>query len=370
MQRVTFYEDYSYEKFVGAYLPCSGVKTSNITGTNGANSNVSVKSTTENSIEYRFVPGVFLKMIADAWFDENGRYVLVIEEINRANAASVFGDFFQLLDRDSAGISEYAVSLPEDMRDRLQKYLWEKGKEKYSGDDLNNYRGWLNNWLDNFKLPGNLYLWATMNSADQGVYPMDAAFKRRWSYLYKSVQSEQRTVPIHIRWKDNKGYVQTKDLPWNILQTAINTVMENSGNIEEDRLIGPWFFKETEIDQINAFTDADAEKRNSLPDPLTNKLFQYLRQDVFRNNPGQLFKDGYHTMSQIREGMINGIGLNDILQIDDVKIKVANEAGEAVEKKISEVLKDLPITAAQDSAADTGNQADTPADSSAPDQNS
>lgn len=332
MQRVTFYEDYSYEKFVGAYLPRAGEKTSKITGTNGDNKTVDVTSKTENSIEYSFVPGVFLKMIADAWYDKSHDYVLVIEEINRANAASVFGDFFQLLDRGSDGVSEYSISIPQDMRDYLYDYLMEEkgGKEKSE-----TFKDDLNAWLNDFRLPGNLYLWATMNSADQGVYPMDAAFKRRWSYLYKTTQ-EQRHKYVYIRWDD-----KSKWLSWDALKWAINTVMENNGNIEEDRFIGPWFFKDAELEQINAFTKAEPKARINKPDPLTNKLFQYLRQDVFRNNPGQIFKDGYYTMSKIRMGMINGVGLDKILKIDGDNIKIKETVdNKTSEKKISELLKD------------------------------
>ena len=337
MRRVTFYEDYSYEKFVGAYLPCAGEKKSMITGNNG--SEVNVESVTKNSIEYRFEPGVFLQMIADAWFDQEGRYVLVIEEINRANAASVFGDFFQLLDRRSDGVSEYTIALPRDMRAWLHEYLWEKGTARYSDENLDNFAEHLDYWLDNFTLPGNLYLWATMNSADQGVYPMDSAFKRRWSYLYRSTQ-EKRNEWICIKWKKD-GVVGNKWISWDVLKTAINTVMEQGNNIEEDRFVGPWFFKSTEIAEINAFTQAaDGDERGSMPDPLTNKLFQYLRQDVFRNNPDVIFHSSYTAMSKIRYGMINGCGLNEILKIGDLRIDAADESGHVEPKLISELLQD------------------------------
>ena len=331
MRRVTFYEDYSYEKFVGAYLPCMGPKESNYKGNMNLNP-IHIKGTTEKSIEYRFVPGVFLQMITDAWFDSHSesptKYVLVIEEINRANAASVFGDFFQLLDRNSEGISEYYVSLPDEMREWLYTYLEDKGKRlNTSKEDFDNYMDWVNGWLDDFRLPGNLYLWATMNSADQGVYPMDAAFKRRWSYMYKSTM-ETSDYMLTIKWKKDKDIkADNYELEWDVLKTAINQIMENSVNIEEDRFVGPWYFKKTEIIQIKQFTLENQNNRAKTPDPLTNKLFQYLRQDVFRNNPTQIFKDGYLSMSKIREGMINGYGLNEILKLDGIKVN-----GEEIEK--------------------------------------
>ncbi len=203
MHRVTFYEDYSYEKFVGAYLPYMGPKISQISGkiNDGL---VELNNYTEKSIEYRFVPGVFLQMIVDAWFSNNSdnaeKYVLVIEEINRANAAAVFGDFFQLLDRDKDGVSDYSITLSDDMQEWIRTYLFEKLNSTLDQTDRLNYKSNIDNWLSDFKLPSNLYIWATMNSADQGVYPMDAAFKRRWSYLYKSTE-ESSGRKLLIKWK-------------------------------------------------------------------------------------------------------------------------------------------------------------------------
>ncbi len=324
MKRVTFYEDYSYEKFIGAYLPYMGKKESELNGVikrNTGDDSVNINYTQDKSIEYRFVPGVFLQMIVDAWFDSGLdsknkiNYVLVIEEINRANAASVFGDFFQLLDRDKNGRSEYSIALSDDMRDWIREYVIKKAEDRYDSEELKELKGWLNAWLDDFRLPENLYIWATMNSADQGVYPMDAAFKRRWSYIYKTTQSTSGWKII-VKWKTDKG-TDNYEMPWDVLKTAINGLMEKSGNIEEDRFVGPRYFKETEIAQITEFTLADSSERGSLPDPLTNKLFQYLRQDVFRNNPDAIFRDGYWTMSRIREGMVNGAGINEILKIED-----------------------------------------------------
>ncbi len=101
-------------------------------------------------------------------------YLLIIEEINRSNIASVFGDVFQLLDRDSCGVSEYSIQTSED----LKLYLWNE-----LGGDLDSY--------SNVRIPNNMYLWATMNSADQGVFPMDTAFKRRWEFTYLGINDNE-----------------------------------------------------------------------------------------------------------------------------------------------------------------------------------
>ena len=84
-------------------------------------------------------------------------YVLLIEEINRANVAAVFGEVFQLLDRNSDGVSEYSIQTSEDMK----KYLYEQLHEELGGE-LNDY--------SSIKIPNNMFIWATMNSADQGVF--------------------------------------------------------------------------------------------------------------------------------------------------------------------------------------------------------
>lgn len=145
-ERVTFHPDYSYSQFVGTYKP--------VMGEDG------------NSIRYDFVPGPFMRVYVDAI--KSGRtgspkaHLLLIEEINRAKVAAVFGDVFQLLDRDGDGVSEYEIQASEDIRRYLAKEL---------GGLPDNY--------NKIKLPNNMFIWATMNSADQGVFPMDTAFKRR-----------------------------------------------------------------------------------------------------------------------------------------------------------------------------------------------
>ncbi len=346
MKRVTFYEDYSYEKFVGAYIPYMGPKKSEINGKFGngtAENKVEIQYNQDKSIEYRFVPGIFLQMVVDAWFDSNSservNYVLVIEEINRANAASVFGDFFQLLDRDENGISKYTIALSDDMRQWIKGYVNSKAGDKaISGDDLSRLNGWVESWLDNFKLPGNLYIWATMNSADQGVYPMDAAFKRRWSYIYKTTQSVSNRGII-VKWKREDGGTNDYELPCDVLKTIINELMEKSGNIEEDRFVGPWYFNSTEINQISRFTLATGLERadGGLADPITNKLFQYLRQDVFRNNPDAIFCKEYLTMSKIRQAMVDGKGINEILNIDRLGKDFKVDG-----KSIADILKSEP----------------------------
>ena len=130
-ERVTFHPDYSYSQFVGTYKP--------VTDSSG-------------EISYKFVPGPFMRVYVKAIKNPNKPYLLLIEEINRAKVASVFGDVFQLLDRDEEGVSEYDIQTSEDVK----KYLIEELGEGIAS-------------CDKMKIPSNMFIWATMNSADQGV---------------------------------------------------------------------------------------------------------------------------------------------------------------------------------------------------------
>jgi 5-methylcytosine-specific restriction endonuclease McrBC GTP-binding regulatory subunit McrB len=154
-------------------------------------------SSDEKQIAYQYVPGPFMRIYAAAKQNPNNNYLLLIEEINRANVAAVFGDVFQLLDRNSDGESEYKVAASED----IKKYLAKKGI-----------------YEDELSIPSNMYIWATMNSADQGVFPMDTAFKRRWEFEYIGIDDNEYKVkdyeiPINSNQKVN----------WNELRKAINT---------------------------------------------------------------------------------------------------------------------------------------------------
>lgn len=291
--RVTFYEDYSYESFVGCYKPIPVEKSESEIKYAGQEGTI-----TEDKITYKFVPGPFIDIYIKAKTN-TGNYFLIIEEINRAKAASVFGDIFQLLDRDENGISEYAIK-PDDA---LDKYLREKlGDNKYDGS---------------LRLPGNLYIWATMNSADQGVMPLDSAFKRRWAQLYMDispdsgkVRKDSLTMPVGDHGK--------RSILWEDLRVRINKVIIANG-FDEDRCIGPWYFKEAEIAQINAYFDESSiENRGSMVNPLIDKLIYYLRQDVFRRIPSKMFNnetDGI-SMSDLRRRVRSDEAIDSILNID------------------------------------------------------
>ena len=156
-----------------------------------------------------------------------------------------------------------------------------------------------------------------MNSADQGVFPLDTAFKRRWGYLYMSVEADGESgATITIPYEG-----ETKTFNWNDFRRAINTAIQAAGCIEEDRLIGTWYFNDNDFaanDKL--FDEKDYTKRYSMINPLCDKLFAYLRNDVFRNNPESFFSKEYSTMGKIREAINNEeLGLDKIIRNFSIK---------------------------------------------------
>lgn len=232
-ERVTFHPDYSYANFVGTYKPVSD-------GT--------------GEITYEYVPGPFMRVLVKALKDPDYPYLLIIEEINRANAAAVFGDVFQLLDRNSKGDSEYSVQASEDIKNYLAKELGGK-PEDYS----------------TLHIPSNMYIWATMNSADQGVFPMDTAFKRRWDFTYLGIDDNDEEIRGKLVTIAGKQIVE-----WNSLRKAINEFLANE-KINEDKQLGPYFIP---ADKINDKDFCEVFK---------NKVLMYLFEDAAKQKRQLLF---------------------------------------------------------------------------------
>ena len=307
--RVTFYEDYSYGQFVGEYMPVpveNAAETVDIQ--NGGNSICGTVS--GERITYRFSPGPLAELLAKSFAaklnGEDTKFILIIEELNRANAASVFGDIFQLLDRNK-GVSIYEI----DAQTKLAEYLYGAVLELLKPDAPSPSK-------DTFavlRLPDNLYIWATMNSADQGVFPLDSAFKRRWSYIYRDVYEVDPACAfrpsICLPWYNNTtNSFEAVQFDWNAFRTAINEAILDAG-FAEDRCVGYWFLSEQELKEIEAYTKAAVENRNgtsthdlsAMPNPLVDKLFAYLLQDVFRNTPASFFTDDIRNLSRLRQAL-------------------------------------------------------------------
>ena len=267
------------------------------------------KDSFKEKIAYEYVPGPFMRILVKALQNPDKPYVLIIEEINRANVAGVFGDVFQLLDRDNNGESEYSINTTNDMRGYLQRQL---------GADID---------VNTIKIPSNMFIWATMNSADQGVYPMDTAFKRRWNFSYYGIDDgEDKLSDISIKPKFKLGQ-SDKLISWNSLRKAINDELSTEiYGINEDKLMGPFFLKEATIQDNDSFKEV-----------FKNKVLMYLFDDVVKQKRRLFFKcEGNCRYSSIcrafdeigieifSEGVVNSKWLENIEEtiLEDSETKV------------------------------------------------
>ncbi len=219
--RVTFYPDYEYHDFVGSILP---------------------KLDEDGNVKYEFNPGPFTSILKSAINDIDNNYYLVIEEMSRGNCASIFGDIFQLLDRDEEGNSKYGIN-----NELMAKELDIEGK---------------------VKLPSNLYILGTVNTSDQNVFVMDTAFKRRFDFKYLSVEDKQEEI----------GDIKFLDVYWKDFYLKLNEFIIDNLNISEDKQLGPFFINK---------------------DDQNTKVIMYLYEDIigtYRNNK-DLFNDNIKTLT-------------------------------------------------------------------------
>lgn len=207
--RTTFHPDTDYASFVGCYKP--------------------VKDEDDaKKIVYKFVPQAFTNAYVAAWSDLENPYYLIIEEINRGNCAQIFGDLFQLLDRNKEGYSEYPIKADHDLNDFLVEYLPEDSEGIKEGK---------------LCLPPNLSIIASMNTSDQSLFPMDSAFKRRWNWEYipidyENVESGEFTITI-----DGEPH------NWHVFLKAVNNKIKKVTS-SEDKQMGNFFIKGS-VDEKN-----------------------------------------------------------------------------------------------------------------------
>lgn len=256
IERVTFYDGYTYGQFVGTYKP------------------VPSENNSENII-YKYIPGPLMTSLVKALQNPEHKFLLIIEEINRAKADRVFGNIFQLLDRNKSGESEYPIAISTE----VEKYL----REQFEDDSQ--YQEYFGKGLS---LPNNLYIWATMNNADQGVYPLDTAFKRRWNFEYIGLddnadsfgnKDEKYLIDLKFEYLDKKMTKVHKSVLWNDFREKLNIFLLENG-INEDRLIAPFFINPLQ------FTQDAEENDNSYwidESPYLNKLLMYIFDDVLKH---------------------------------------------------------------------------------------
>ena len=245
MERVVFHPDYTYSDFVGQILP-------------------RVEKTEEgDKLKYVFTPGPFTKMLIKAEQDPGNYYYLIIEELNRGNAPAIFGEIFQLLDRkdeedgylpSEIGESEYGIS------------NYDVAREVY-GDETHQV-----------KIPSNMYVLATMNTADQNVFTLDTAFQRRWNMK----QIENRFDAS----EHSKDQIDGTNVTWGAFATVINELVIDI-NVDmassEDKRLGTYFAKKKEL-SVDRFPE---------------KVLKYLWDDAFKMDKESVFKSDYKSLEEV-----------------------------------------------------------------------
>ena len=248
--RTTFHPDSDYSTFVGCYKPYK------------ANGNA--------PITYEFVPQAFVKAYVEAWKKYNepisSEVYLVIEEINRGNCAQIFGDLFQLLDRDVNGFSKYMIDADYD----LQRYL----QKEFYGDTFDEQFADIKSG-EKLCLPNNLHIWATMNTSDQSLFPMDSAFKRRWEWEYVPVNHED-AKRFHI-------FIGGKSYNWDDFIVAVNKKVFDATQ-SADKQLGNRFCKSNGV--INS-GESDEKKQEYMifSDQFVSKVMFYLWEEVCKDAP-------------------------------------------------------------------------------------
>ena len=326
--RTTFHPDTDYSTFVGAYKPTTkpvpvttviGTEAVPVRGKDG-------KEMKEDKIVYEFVSQAFLQAYVEAWrkysaAPENEEPLdeyLVIEEINRGNCAQIFGDLFQLLDRGDEGFSEYPIKADSDMKKLLGKAF--AGLEIKNKESINAlFKGGKDIVAqvlagDVLLLPSNFYIWATMNTSDQSLFPIDSAFKRRWDWHY---------VPISNAGKNWVIEVNGSKYDWWKFLEAINDKVYQA-TYSEDKKLG-YFFCKANDGVISA-------------DKFVSKVIFYLWNDVFKDSEfeGDTFKD--------EDG--EKLSFDKFYSVENNQLKVN-------EKKIVKFLSNLKLD--PDSEADEDN---------------
>ena len=353
--RTTFHPDTDYSTFVGAYKPTTiEEEVMTVIGTKAVPvENVDGSHRKESKIVYEFVQQAFLQAYVAAWkkyAEANGeeprKQFLVIEEINRGNCAQIFGDLFQLLDRNAQGFSDYPIMADADMKRQLKKTFAELSLAEadsinamYKGRDV--CREVLEG--DILLLPGNLYIWATMNTSDQSLFPIDSAFKRRWDWTYRPISDAKEEWKI----KANGNLYDW----WTFLE-KINDKVGSLTN-SEDKKLGYFFCKADSENIISAAT-------------FVGKVIFYLWNDVFKDyefgdtifddgKGGKLTFDRFYVADTVRETKVveenialflNNLGVEPtgvfeekFSESDDSDIDEDNNEGDANDGKIRLMVK-------------------------------
>lgn len=252
IERVVFHPDYTYGDFVGQILPLTDADT--------------------GKIRYEFSAGPFTRILSDAYNNPDKKYCLIIEEINRGNAPAIFGDIFQMLDRDENGNGAYEIT-NADVAAKM--YIYSQASKK-------------------IKLPSNLFIFATMNTSDQNVFTLDTAFQRRWNMrmvendVTKSKLAQKPILDTTIKWADFADAINNLIITKNIGMTS-----------SEDKRLGAYFVTEKDL---RFFTTADGITQEEADDKNHNfpeKVLKYLWDDAFKFTRDEVFKSDYDSLEKL-----------------------------------------------------------------------
>ena len=259
-ERVVFHPDYSYSDFVGQIMP-----------------RLKPNKSGEEKLTYEFVPGPFTKALKEAHEDENQIHYLIIEEINRGNAPAIFGDIFQLLDREEDGSGKYSITNYE-----IANIVYE--------DESHPVR-----------IPSNLTILATMNTSDQNVFTLDTAFQRRWNMEYIPNKIDEA---IHAT-----KAIEGSEITWGQFAGVINdAIIEYNRELasSEDKQLGAYFVKESELTK----------------EKFPKKALKYLWDDVFKLEREKVFASDINSIGMLMESYDNEVkkGNDPIRRVMDVEV--------------------------------------------------
>lgn len=325
--RTTFHPDSDYSTFVGAYKPTmTKVELRDMSG-HLVKEEGTTRVVKEDRITYKFVKQAFLKAYLSAWKkyaegDESGiaPQFLVIEEINRGNCAQIFGDLFQLLDRQYNGFSSYPIEADADLQREIAEAF--KAEKDYMLTKKLNLQGVVKDYVGNLAediksgkillLPSNFYIWATMNTSDQSLFPIDSAFKRRWDWHYVKIADAKKDYKI-------KCGDEVCDW-WTFVQAVNEKIAEETSS--DDKKLGYFFCKpQNEGEPIGV-------------ERFVSKVLFYLWNDVFKDGNTTDFNVSDNSNKQPSfDAFYND---DNTINIENVRKFLVNIVGENGLRKVSE----------------------------------
>lgn len=270
-ERVTFYPEYTYYDFVGQKLP------------------------KDDGTGLQFEAGPFTRILEKALENkqkaiQKEHYYLIIEEMNRGNAQAIFGDIFQLLDRDANGDSVYATT-----NYQVVQYLKSKGIQLKENKII---------------IPSNLTIIATINTSDQNVFNLDTAFGRRWQYEIFGEEQTKGTNNIYTKGK----IIGIEGFTWNEIREKINDKILKSEDIfnAEDKRMGLYYIDKECLSEREETEESKVISRKKF----ANKIFRYLWTDVFKNDREAIFyTEKYNTLEKIVIDFTKGKAIEQIIKI-------------------------------------------------------